>query len=417
MTSTLVSDLPESDDGALCRACDGTTRMIVDAGPQPITNRYPATRGGETFRFEMVVAVCEVCALVQLVRPPSPADVRPREHWIASREPESHLDALADRVMATFDRDRTPPMALGVGDNDIALLSKLEQRGAIAVQFEWRKEIVPTELFSATETLANWMSPEIAAVVATRIGRADLVVAQNLLEHAQQPGCLLGGLRELASPGGRLVLEVPDCSAGLVSPDPSILWEEHVSYFTPATLRRSVCRAGWDAEWVEPFPGVGQIDALFRLPEPSRREDLVKGGIAERSEITQAIEFGSSLDRLQERWRELLSDARDRGNRIALYGSGHSGIVLVNVLGLGDLFDVAIDDNPHKAGRFLPGSYVPILPFAEISRNDRYSCVLALGADTERRVLEARKDWISAGTNMISISPVSPLFPAKLRTP
>ena len=46
----------------------------------------------------------------------------------------------------------------------------------------------------------------------------------------------------------------------------------------------------------------------------------------------------------------------------AAYGAAAKGNTLLNYAGIGaDMIDYVVDQNPHKQGKFLPGSRIPIV--------------------------------------------------------
>ena len=56
----------------------------------------------------------------------------------------------------------------------------------------------------------------------------------------------------------------------------------------------------------------------------------------------------------------LVSAARD-GKAVAGYGAPGKSATLLHYCGIGkDLIPYTVDRNPHKQGRFLPGSHIPI---------------------------------------------------------
>jgi len=57
-----------------------------------------------------------------------------------------------------------------------------------------------------------------------------------------------------------------------------------------------------------------------------------------------------------------LIEAKRARKTIAGYGAPGKGNTLLNYCGIGtDFLDYTVDRNPHKQGRFLPGSRIPIL--------------------------------------------------------
>ena len=60
---------------------------------------------------------------------------------------------------------------------------------------------------------------------------------------------------------------------------------------------------------------------------------------------------------------EFLDGAKREGKRIVGYGAPAKGNTLLNYCGIGvNYLDYTVDRSPHKQGRFLPGSRIPIAP-------------------------------------------------------
>ncbi len=91
-----------------------------------------------------------------------------------------------------------------------------------------------------------------------------------------------------------------------------------------------------------------------------------------------------------------LADAKRHGRRVAAYGAAAKGNTLLNFCGVTarDIEFVA-DSNPHKQGRFLPGSRIPILaPDAVFASKPDYLLILPWNLAGEICVNMARiKDW------------------------
>jgi hypothetical protein len=63
----------------------------------------------------------------------------------------------------------------------------------------------------------------------------------------------------------------------------------------------------------------------------------------------------------QERVLNFLLECRRDGRRVAAYGAAAKGNTLLNFAGVRpDLLPYVADASPHKQGRFLPGSRIPV---------------------------------------------------------
>jgi hypothetical protein len=64
---------------------------------------------------------------------------------------------------------------------------------------------------------------------------------------------------------------------------------------------------------------------------------------------------------------QFLIGAKKEGKSIAGYGAAAKGNTLFNYCGIrSDLIDYVVDRSPHKQGRFLPGTHIPIFSLEKI---------------------------------------------------
>ena len=76
--------------------------------------------------------------------------------------------------------------------------------------------------------------------------------------------------------------------------------------------------------------------------------------------------YGAFAEQVRETKRALLEfliAAKRAGKRIAGYGAPAKGNTLLNYCGVRqDFLDYTVDRSPHKQGRYLPGTHIPIYP-------------------------------------------------------
>ena len=189
---------------------------------------------------------------------------------------------------------------------------------------------------------------------------ADLVVCRHVLEHLPAPATLMAALRAAAAPQGTVYVEVPN---GLWTMRDGGIWDlvhEHCGYFTPRSLAALARRTGFGVRSLETDYGGQFLGAELAL-DP--RADRAKEPAAD---ATLAARFAATLRERLSHWNERLARELDAGRRIAIWGAGTKGVTFVNALPRGAEIARLVDRNPHKRGRFVPGTGQPIVAPADL---------------------------------------------------
>jgi hypothetical protein len=113
------------------------------------------------------------------------------------------------------------------------------------------------------------------------------------------------------------------------------------------------------------------------------REEEQKAGL---DRLDTYLGFPTRVKRAKRLLLQFLIEAKSAGKGIAGYGAPAKGNTLLNYCGIrSDFLDYTVDRNPHKQGRFLPGTHIPIFPPDRI-RETRPDYVLILPWNIEEEV-------------------------------
>lgn len=190
----------------------------------------------------------------------------------------------------------------------------------------------------------------------------DLVCCRHTLEHVAAPRAFLQELR--AGIGDRtdvvVVFEVPDVIRVLREGAFWDVYYEHCSYFGPAALESVFAATGLavtDA-WTEYDGQYLLIAARPGEPGQAPRRPL-ENELAEQAALVEG--FASSAAASIAGWRERLARPPARGGPTVIWGAGSKGVAFLTTLGAGVAVAAAVDVNPHKQGRFMPGTGQEVL--------------------------------------------------------
>jgi hypothetical protein len=355
--------------------------VVLDVGLQPVTSQYLSTREETSDRFPLSLGVCEGCGLVQLTTTmPLERSVFPE--WQNFIEPETHLSSLAEAVV----RHHSFSMATrvcGVSYKDRSLLQHFVHQG-----------------LHGGEILEESGSKFHAVR-----GKYDLVVARHIFEHSLDPWDFLGNMAQIMTEEGCLLLEVPDCEMALQSLDYTMLWEDHILYFTPCTLRNYFGETV-QVSWFERYTNGNEayLTIVLRKRQGVGAPASIAREVLDR-EVERANRFGRQFPVEKQRITTYLDREKAAGRKIFLFGAGHLGVTFLAVHGLEHLFTAVVDDSPMKRGRIFPGTHLEIVGSEILSSSSNALCVLAMSFESERKVREQHKELLQSGVEFYSLFP------------
>jgi C-methyltransferase C-terminal domain/Methyltransferase domain len=353
---------------------------------------------------DLALSVCANCGVVQLERPFPFRDLVPPFDWITYREPEDHLDGVAARIRAlpgvgarsrlvglSFKDRSTVERLAGLGLHEARMLDPYRDLGA---------DYPNANIESVAGLLTTGLARELG-----RSSPADIVIARHVVEHAPSCGHFLSALRELLTPDGYLVIEVPDCSGNLARQDYTMIWEEHSYYFTAKTLPQVLARAGFSVLGfdVHPYPFEDVIVLYAQKTEraPTPAHFIGPEVLARNNEI--ARDFGTAFSSWSRRYAGLFGKMTSDGRKLAAYGAGHLTCAFLHFHGLAEYFDFVVDDTPQKQNLFLPKSGIPVVPRDRLTADRIAACLFGLSPQAEDQVISKNQAYVESGGKFYSI--------------
>jgi len=244
--------------------------------------------------------------------------------------------------------------------------------------------------------------PKFQSDVYDRV-EADFVFSYHELEHVNYPRKFLHNLRKMISrnPEVRVFFTVPNALTDLEGGCFEEIIYEHVSYFTPASLSFLFSRCGFNVLHVEETKGdFGSIfiDATIRTQAKSSLKSVSKPEISQIEDcvISFADKTNSIIEKNGRRIRQLL----DQGKRVVMWGAGSRGVTLLNVFR--DLcIEYAVDVNPRKQGKYVPGTGQEII--APTSLSDYQPDYIVLANSTYEKEIREIVNNLEIETEFITI--------------
>ena len=363
-----------------CRLCGADLRTtFVDLGMSPPCESYLAEEDldrAEVFH-PLHVRVCDECLLVQLPAYIPAEDIFSDYAYFSSysdswvRHCERFVETAVERLGLGADS-----FVVEVASNDGYLLQHAVARGSRSLGIDPAANVAVAAEERGVPTEVLFLGQETGRKIADVHGRADLVVANNVFAHVPDIVDCSRGMRELLADDGRVSIEIPHLLRLVEGREFDTIYHEHYSYLSLLTTQRVLAAAGLSVVDVEELPTHGGSLRTWSArtenapePSPAVARVLADEAAAGLHTLDGHAGFASSVAEVRDDFVEFLVDCRRRGRSVAAYGAPGKGNTLLNHCGVrADLLSFAVDRNPHKHGRFLPGTHIPVLPVEALAQ-------------------------------------------------
>jgi SAM-dependent methyltransferase len=373
-----------------CRSCGAPLHhSVLDLGRQPLANAYlyPDEIAGERI-YPLHARYCGTCHLVQVDDAVTAADLFEDYPYFSSFSDSwvRHARTFVDGAVTRFALGPTS-FVVEIASNDGYLLTNFVERGIPVLGVEPAKNVADAAVERGVPTEVRFFGMDTAGEIVAAHRRADLIVANNVLAHVPDLNDFVSGLATLLDERGVISIEVPHLLRLVQEVQFDTIYHEHFSYFSLLAATAVLERHGLRVIDVEQWPTHGGSLRMLVMHASPATAALVQPSVAavghdERAARLDAPEGFVGFARRAERVRAdlvaFLAHAAGSGERVVAYGAAAKGNTLLNYAGVGtgDI-DYVVDRSPHKQGRLLPGSHLPIRSPGSIDA-DRPEIVLIL---------------------------------------
>lgn len=187
--------------------------------------------------------------------------------------------------------------------------------------------------------------------------KGDMILSRHVLEHINSPRSFVKMMRSATGsrPGAAVFCEVPNFMHIMKE---LAVWDiiyEHYSYFTPMSLSHLFKNDGFKIEKLEESYE-GQFLCLEAKPAeaPGRTAGEDKPDIDVLMRSVAAF-FRRYMNKIAA-WKCELEKIAVRGQKVVVWGSGSKGVSFLNTLKTTCQISHVVDINPHKQGKYVPGT-------------------------------------------------------------
>ncbi len=362
-----------------CRSCGGALAPFVDLGLSPLCEGFltAGERDAPLMFYPLNVRICTTCWLGQVPEFVAP-DAIFSDYAYFSSFSEAWLLHARRYAAAMTDRFglHAGSHVVEVASNDGYLLRNFVASGIPCLGIEPAANVARAAEALGVPTLVAFFGRTLAGRLAAEGKSADLIAGNNVLAQVPDLNDFVAGLAALLKPEGVITLEFPHLLRLIEQNQFDTIYHEHFSYFSLASVEALMSRHGlrvFDVEELWTHGGSLRVFACHDAAHHDEHAGVRTVRAAERDggllDLATYRAFQARVERTKHALLSLLIGLKNDGKRIAGYGAPGKGNTLLNYCGIRtDILDFTVDRNPHKHGKFLPGSLIPVLPPDAIER-------------------------------------------------
>lgn len=264
---------------------------------------------------------------------------------------------LVDRLVRDYDIRGKQVIEIGCGKGEfLALLCAAGGNRGIGIDPGCIPERLQVEGASQIRFIRDLYSEKYADLP------GDVVCCRHTLEHIQPTREFMQMVRRVIGPRNDTLVffEVPDMTRVLRERAFWDIYYEHCTYQTAGSLARLFRSTGFEIielvrDFADQYLWITARPAGSATPPSLPIEDDLEA--TTRDVDAFRTQCPDEIARLRQRIRGLAA----AGRRPVLWGAGSKCVALMTTAGIGGDIEYVVDINPHKAGKFLPGTGHPVV--------------------------------------------------------
>lgn len=357
-----------------CRFCSAILNdVFLDLGKAPPSNAFltAADLAMPELYFPLRLYSCRSCLLVQVDEVQKHDTLFSSDYIYFSSFSSTWLAHAENYVALATQKLHLGPHSLimEIASNDGYLLQYFKQRNIPCIGIEPTASTAMAAREKGIESLEHFFGLAFAGEFVASRRQPDLIICNNVLAHVPDVNDFVAGIAAALAREGVVTIEFPHLLQLVSQGQFDTVYHEHFSYFSLHTVQKILAEHGlriWDVEELSTHGGSLRLwachsHAAFQ-ETPAVACLAEKEAIAGMLDITYYQNFQEKADTIKNGFLDFLLKAKQGGKCVIGYGAAAKGNTLMNYAGVKpDLLAFVVDASPHKQGRFLPGSNIPVV--------------------------------------------------------
>lgn len=388
-----------------CRVCESATLVpFLDLGDQPHCNSLivPGKLSEKEPYYPLQVCFCSTCTTVQL-NYTVPKEEMFSEYLYVSGTTQTlrtHFQESTERLVSELGLEKND-LVVDIGSNDGTWLKCYQDYGIRTLGVEPARNITKIARENGVETLHDFFNKRVADEIIASKGHPRLVTAAGVFFHLEELLSVTEGVAALIADTGVFYVQAIYLGEILRNTEFDNIYHEHLTYWTIRALDRLFDKFGLQIVKAGLLPIHGGSLELFVARKGTRpvHPSVERMRAEEETQGYHLLEtYQAFADRVWAIGRELddiLKGFEEKGRTVHAFGAPAKGATLLNTFRIDHTrIPQAVEKNPLKVGKWIPGARIPIVDEDKTEPPDAY---LVLPWNFVTEFLKNKREYILNG--------------------
>lgn len=407
-----------------CRFCGHTLEKIfIDLINAPPSNSYLTKEqlNEPEVYFPLRVFFCEHCWLVQIDEYKKSDEIFSEDYAYFSSYSKSWVKHAEEYVEMIYKRLLLSKSSrvMEIASNDGYLLQFFVAKGIPCFGVEPSAGTAKAAEIKGVESIIDFFGSNLATRIVKDRGKQDLIIGNNVLAHVPNINDFVGSLKTVLSDTGTITMEFPHLLKLIQYNQFDTIYHEHFSYLSLITVEKIFLAHGLKIYDVEELPTHGGSLRIYashindKSHSVTSEVESIKRKEKEFGLLDSKVydSFQEKADAVKDSFLSFLLEQKRMGKKIVAYGAAAKGNTMLNYCGIKgtDLIEFVVDASPHKQGKYLPGSHIPIVSKERINE-EKPSFIIIFPWNIRNEIiaeLESTREW---GCDLVVAVPELKMF-------
>jgi cyclopropane fatty-acyl-phospholipid synthase-like methyltransferase len=401
-----------------CRVCGSDSLTpVIDLGEQYLQGSF-VKEGKELPPMRKIG--CEIvrcnpeldenaCGLLQMKHSVPPA-ILYSAYWYRSgtnNTMREHLKGIAEKAMQLWAKPEATVLDIGCNDGTL-----LKNYPASFVKYGVDPSDVAQEVKGENLQVVQDIFPSTELLKLLGDEKIDIITSIAMFYDLENPVEFCRGIKNLLSPNGIWTFEMSYMPEMLKLNSYDTICHEHLEYYSLAVLEKILKLAGLRIFEIS-FNDIngGSIRCLATHADNHKHDTAENQALMNQVQQQEFdlmldtdapyVEFQQRIDEEKKKLRDLLTDLKNQGKRIHIYGASTKGNTILQFCDIDkNLIECAAERNPDKYGARTLGTDIPIVSEEE-SRAMSPDYYLVLPWHFKAEFVERERETLDKGVGFI----------------